>query len=248
MTSYNVYDDEAAHEAFTCVDPEVGSALLYGYVAHTLTEEDRQAFEDHLCLCLKCEEELEWLRDLLHTLKTDLPLSLQDTLRGLVQQGVVQAEDSEFFFRVYTHLPLPVSGIEDLNRTNLMPEYQGAPLVERLAASTEVSEGPAFPLTVSYLDGAVIGQFRRRAGQLFFRLHSETFAQQPVACLLQYPSPEEAGRFDSLMIRVGEEKRLGAFRAFAPSNTMQEMLTTLKHFELRLVQTTKTQRTQRTLN
>lgn len=232
MSSY--YDEEAARAAFTCVDPEVGSALLYSYAAQTLTAEEQQAFEDHLCFCLKCEEDLAWLRELLHTLKTDLPASLQDTLRNLIQQGVVQAEESEFFFRVYTHLPLPVTGIEDRNRMNLMPEYQGTPLVERLAASTDVSGGPAFPLTVAYLNGALTGQFRRRAGQLFLRLQSETFAQQSVACVLQYPSPEAAGGVENLVIRAGEEKRLGPFRAFAPSNTMQELLSALKHFELRL--------------
>ncbi|MDY0094169.1 MAG: hypothetical protein RBT80_15855 [Candidatus Vecturithrix sp.] len=229
----NAREYDPAYEAYQCVDPESGSALLYGYAAETLTEQERLAFEDHLCFCLKCQEDLEWLRELLHCLKASPPASLHATLTRLIQQGIAPAEGLEFFFRLYERLPLPITAIEDVNQVNLMPEYQEMPLLERLAASTDTHD-LAFPLTATYLNGAMIGQFRRRAGQLFFRLQSGSLADQAIACVLQYPSPLEPESVVSLTVRPGEEKRLGPFRAFAPSNTMQEMLTTLKRFELRL--------------
>ncbi|GAK61626.1 hypothetical protein U27_01527 [Candidatus Vecturithrix granuli] len=229
----NAREHDPAHEAFQCVDPEQGSAWLYGYAADTLAAEERQAFEDHLCFCLKCQEDLEWLRELLHSLQASPPVSLRVTLTRLIQQGIAPAEGLEFFFQLYERCPLPVTAIEDGNQMPLLTEYQEMPLFERLAASTESSD-LAFPLTVTYLNGAIIGQFRRRAGQLFFRLQSESLTDQALACVLQYPSPLEPETVASLTVRPGEEKRLGPFRAFAPSNTMQEMLTTLKRFELRL--------------
>lgn len=228
----NPREYDSAYEAYQCVDPESGSALLYGYVAETLTEEKRLAFEDHLCFCLKCQEDVEWLRELLHRLKASPPASLCATLTRLIQQGIAPAEGLEFFFRLYERLPLPVTAIEDVNQLNLMPEYQEMPLLERLAASTETHD-LAFPLTVTYFNGAMIGQFRRRAGQLFFRLQSGNLAGQVAACVLQYPSPLEPESVASVTVRPGEEKRLGPFRAFAPSNTMQELLAAIKRFELR---------------
>lgn len=224
---------DPAHEEFQCVDPELGAALLYGYAADALAAEDRQAFEDHLCFCLKCQEDLEWLRDLLRSLKTSPPARLLATLAKLARQGIASAEGLEFFFRLYERLPLPVTAIEDVNQKTLMAEYQETPLIEQLAASTEPSD-LAFPLTVAYLNGAIVAQFRRRAGQLFFRLQSGSLAERAVACVLQYPSPLEPETVASLTVQPGEEKRLGAFRAFAPSNTVQEMLAALKRFELRL--------------
>lgn len=228
----NPQDYDRAHEAYQCVDPEAGSALLYAYGADALNAAERLTFEDHLCFCLKCQEDLDWLRGLLRLLKTSPPVSLQETLRDLVQQGVVSTQEPEFFFEVYTRLPLPVTAIEDLNQTNLMLEYQETPLIERLAAATGTSD-LAFPLTVTYLKGEIIAQFRRRAGQLFFRLQSSISAEQPIACVLQYPSPADPAALASLIVRAGEEKRLGPFQAFVPSNTMQEMLAAIKRFELR---------------
>ena len=58
----NMREQEIMTEGFECVDPEVGEQYLHGYVAETLSEDQRQDFEDHLVFCHKCQEDLEYLR------------------------------------------------------------------------------------------------------------------------------------------------------------------------------------------
>jgi len=195
---------------FICVDPDVRTQYFDGYLDGTLSEADKQEFEDHLLFCFKCREDFEYW---------------QWVIRKL--QGI-----SKFFFQNYVDRPLPVYSVYDRNQLDLTPYYDEKPLMNRLAASSGRSDRLAFPVTVEYAEGQVAGQFWKRTGQLFYRLHKSTIGQETVACTLIYTSSTDPSDVRTFEFREGQEKRLGAFREFVPSDTIQGMLEAMKRFQL----------------
>jgi hypothetical protein len=139
----NTHEHESLTEDFECVDPEVGEQYLYQYLAETLSEDQRQGFEDHLVFCHKCQEDLEYLRWAVQQLKTHWTPTI---------------------------MPLPVTSLVDGNQQDLLHDYYEEPFMDQLAASQKTAEVVSFPITVKYAKGEVIGQFLKRGKQLFFRL------------------------------------------------------------------------------
>ena len=89
-----------------------------------------------------------------------------------------------------------------------------------------------FPITVTYADGQVIGQFQRRGNSLFYDLKKSTIHHETFPCALIYTSPSDPKDIRTFQLREGQCKRLGDIREFLPSKTMQGILEALKHFTL----------------
>jgi hypothetical protein len=190
-------------EDFECVDPEVGEQYLHGYVADSLSNEQRQDFDDHLVFCHKCQEDLEYLRWATQQVKTHWTPTGEGALT-----------------------PLPVTALVDGNLQDLLHDYYEKPLGEQLAAAAETTAELAFPITMEYANGEIIGQFLKRAGHLFFRLKKSSDT-----CTLVYTSISESKTF---VLREGDDKRLGRFNEFVTTNTIQGMVTAIKQFQLLL--------------
>lgn len=208
-------------EEFACIDPEVGSVYLDGYVMETLSEDQRQAFENHLVFCLPCQEGLAYRRWLVDQLQQHPPANF-----------TFSSPQAVFFFETFLDKPLPVTSISTPDIPELIDEYQGKAVVERFAASTEASGKLTFPITVKYVDGQVIGQFHKRAGQLFYELKKSTIGGETFPCALIYTPPSDSDDFKVFQLREGLNKRLGAFQEFVPSETIQGMLKVMKQFQL----------------
>lgn len=191
-------------EAFECVDPEVGTEYLYNYLAESLSEDQRQDFEDHLVFCHKCQEDLEYLQWALQQLKAHWTPTGTGALT-----------------------PLPVTSLVDGNLQDLLHDYYEKPLGDQLAASTESTAELIFPITIEYANGQVIGQFLKRAGHLFFRLKKSS-----TECTLIYRSPSAPSESKTFTFREGEDKRLGVFSEFVTTNTIQGMLAAIKQFHI----------------
>ncbi len=191
-------------EEFECVDPEVGEQYLYNYLAETLSEDQRQGFEDHLVFCHKCQEDSEYLRWAVQQLK------IHWTLTG---KGALT--------------PLPVTSLVDGNLQDWLHDLYEEPLTERLAAAQESTGTLKFPITIEFADGQVIGQFLKRAGHLFFRLKKSLNG-----CTLIYRSPSAPSESQAFEFCEGDDKRLGPFSEFVTTNTVQGMVAAIKQFQI----------------
>ena len=80
---------------------------------------------------------------------------------------------------------LPITSIIDGIGIDLTDAYH-RPIVNQLAAASTSSERIFFPITVVYAEGQVIGQFLKRAGQLFFRLSESAINNEKSICTLVY--------------------------------------------------------------
>lgn len=199
-------EQETIANDFVCVDSEVGEHYLYKYLAETLSDDQKQEFEDHLIFCRKCQEDIEYMRWTIQQLKA-------------AWKPVLEDEDSL----------LRVTSIFDGNFQDLLHDYYEKPLTDQLAAAAKTSGELTFPITVEYMGGQVIGQFLKRAGQLFFRLKKSSYR-----CILMYKSPSVPSESKTFEFREGEDKRIGPFREFVHSNTIQGMLKAIKQFRLLL--------------
>ncbi len=192
-----------------CRNPEIGSASVYAYAAEDLpddqilTPSERHTFEVHLEGCRSCEEELIFLCGLLERLKD-----------------------------AFEPLALPVSSIGSPARPELIQEYHELPLQTELAASGDTAGEALFPLTFTYAGGQVVGQFRKRAGQLFFTLLHTQLDTKIFDCELQYQSAAVAGTQQRFLLDSDEEQHLGNFREFAAGSALSDILNALKQFEL----------------
>jgi len=198
----NIREQAVIREEMECVDPEIGTQYLDRYIAETLSESQKQAFEDHLIFCLKCQEEINYLRWALQQLKAHWTPTI---------------------------MPLPVTSLVDGNLQDWLHDFYEEPFMDQLAASKETAGTVSFPITIEFANGQVIGQFLKRAGYLFFRLKKSS-----AECLLIYGSPSAPSASKTFEFREGEDKRLGAFREFVTTNTIQGMLAAIKRFHLLL--------------
>ena len=155
-------------EDFECVDPEVGTAYLYQYLAEALSEDQRRDFDDHLVFCHKCQEDLDYLRWATQQVKNHWTPTSEGALT-----------------------PLPLTSLLDGNLQDLSHAYHEAPLLDQLAAAQETTGTVSFPFTIAFANGEVIGQFLKRARHVFFRLKKSS-----KDCILIYTSSSESKIFE----------------------------------------------------
>ncbi len=191
-------------EDFECVDPEVGQHYLHDYLAEILSDEQRQDFDNHLVFCHKCQEDLEYLRWAVQQLRAHWTPTGQIALT-----------------------PLSMTSLVDGNLHDLLHDLYEEPLTKRLAAAQETTGTLKFPFTIEFANGQVIGQFLKRAGQLFFRLKKSSNV-----CTLIYRSPSAPSESKTFEFQEGEDKRLGAFSEFVTTNTVQSMVAAIKQFQI----------------
>lgn len=205
---------------YICIDLEFRKDSFNEYIDGTLSEQQRREFEDHILLCHKCREDIDYLmwvgqkaqqyqEQLKEKMSTTHPLSS---------------------LQHYLAPPLPVTSILDWNQVNLTADYYREPMRERLVADTGLSGELSFPFTITYAEGKIVGQFWRRASQIFFRLEKSTIAEVSYTCVLVYTSSESEKKV--FEFREGEEKRIGAFREIVKSETIQGMLEAMQKFQL----------------
>lgn len=193
-------------EEFLCPDPEVRERCLHGYLSHALSDRERREFEAHLGLCFKCREDVDYFRW---------------TARQIRNVQRISAEPA-----------LSPEALYDFAGTDLLPYYNDRPLTEQLAAASGRVGRVGFPVTVEYLQGQVVGEFRKRAGYLFFHLKRSTVGAQQVACALVFSAERDPGGERAFELQEGDEKRLGPLRDFAASDTIQDITQALKRFRL----------------
>lgn len=194
------------NEEFLCPDTELRQRYLDGYLTQSLSEIEQREFEDHLQLCFKCREDVDYFHWTMRQLRT--------------------------FQRIHMESVLPVDALYDFADTDLLPYYAERPLTDQLAAASVRVGRVGFPITVEYLEGQVIGQFQRRVGHVFFHLKRSTIGAKKVACTLIYMDDRETGKDRKFEFQEGEEKRLGPFGDFAASDTLQDVVQALKRFQL----------------
>ena len=209
--------DQGQSEELECVDTEVGSPYLHEYLAGTLSASKKQDFEDHLVFCLKCQEDLQYLR-----------WARQQLTKHFISS---ETPGKTAFWQAYAETPLPMSSVRDGNAQDLSHELYETPFMDQLAAADTI-RGIAFPLTVEYAGGQIIGQFRRRAGQLFFKLKKTSDAEEHITCMLTYASEADPADVRTFEIRAGEDKRLGPFSEFVTAETIQGIVKAIKQFQL----------------
>jgi len=228
-------EEEILIHGLTCVDPTVGEHILHGYLAEALPNEQKQRFEDHLPLCLKCQEDLKYVRWVLQQLgssegKTGTKVN---KLQPVLAQSDETSQDlAAFFLEEYIDEALPVTLVYNRDNPNLTHDYYGKPLMDKLAASTKASGELTFPITVEYAGGHVIGQFWKRVGHLFFRLVKSTAEPERFSYGLVYTSASDPSDTRVFELQVRGDKRIGGFREFVKSNTIQEMLKVMRQFKL----------------
>lgn len=137
------HEQENVTNEFVCVDPEVGEHYLYAYLAETLSETQKQEFEDHLIFCRKCQEDLEYMHWAVQQLKsyhTQIATTGEECSQSKSPQDASFSQDnSEIFFQSYLDVPLPVTSVTDGNAQNLIHDYHEKPLIDQLAASAETT-------------------------------------------------------------------------------------------------------------
>ena len=180
-------------------------------------DQDSSIIRDHLEWCAGCAEEVLRIR--------------------LIEADMAsESQSAPPFSREHLNKALPVTAVYDRNTPDLIHGYYQRPLMERLAASTGTASELTFPLTVEYADGQVIGEFWKRAGQLFYHLKKCTIQEQTYTCVLRYTSSMNPSDGRIYELHEGEHKRLGAFRDFVRSDTRQKMLNVIRQFQLLLSQ------------
>ncbi len=204
MNTMNTEEHTYNIDELFCLDAQAGSLRLSEYLAEVLSEQQKQEFEDHLRFCLKCQEELNYVRWVIRQLK------------GFESKLV----------------PLPVIAIYDWNNKNLIHEYYETPLVKEFAAAGEHTDGLTFPITVEYDNGKVIGEFWKRAGQFSFLLKKHRLDQEGYGWSLVYTSASDPSDVKTFELHEGKEAWLGAFCEFVRSNTPKAILETLKQFQV----------------
>lgn len=198
-------------EGYCCVDPEVGEHLLRGYVAGTITDDQRQEFEQHFVFCRKCQEDLRYLTWVISQTKE-------------YQHAI--------FSPSFTEGALMVTAVFDGLRHNLLDEYREMPFTDRLAAAADETVELEFPYQVEYQHGQVIGEFRKRAGQLFFKATQHQNGPELASLMLVYTSPCDSTDIKRFELRVNEDTSLGAFAEFVPQETVQGMVAALRQFQV----------------
>lgn len=195
MTTWS--DDE-----YLCVDSEVGEELFDGYMAETLFEEQRQAFEAHLPFCEKCQRELEYARW---------------ALRRLAD-------------RPFSEIPLPTIELLDDFEHNLLLDYDDDPMFGRMAASGHAVKPLEFPLTMTYANGTirVRGEFWRRGNFLTYRLRE---CQPDQAYTLSYTLPD-SGVTQAVALRKDEEVVVCAIEDLVETNEPRQFLQAIKEMRL----------------
>lgn len=190
---------------------------LYDYATGVSTEQELSIIRDHLELCAGCAEEVLRIR----LIEADIAPESQSALP---------------FFREHLNEALPVTAVYDRNTPDLIHDYYQRPLLERLAASSGTASELTFPLTVEYADGQIVGEFWKRAGQLFYCLKKSAIENQSYTCTLRYTSSTNPSDVRIYELHEGEHKRIGDFREFVSSDTRQEMLNVMRQFQLVLLQ------------
>lgn len=217
------YDDDAdmlpeqITDDFICLDEQSRDRYFQGYLAGTLSEAQRQEFEDHIRVCFKCREELD---DEQHRHFNRIVRHLKAYRQYEDAAGVFFAE------------PLPITMISDYGQRDLLPYYKETPFPDRLAASSGASSAVQFPVTVEYAQGQLIGQFWNRAGQLVFRLKKSALGQEQGRCQLIYTSGSDPPEVHTFDIREGQDQRLGPFEDFIASDTLHDVSTALQRFQV----------------
>lgn len=196
----------------TCIKSDIGNIIL-SYELGQLSEEEMELFEQHLFECEYCANEV--FDD----------ITFVEVLKTTIQENVM---------RTVPGTPLLVTSLYDRKNLNLSDDYFDRQKHERLAAAAGDVGKLAFPVTVEYADGKVVGQFRKRAGQLFFRLVNSTIKQKTYTCLLTFTPPSHPSEKKIFELHEGEDKALGDMNEFVISNTIQGFLETLKQFQLAL--------------
>ena len=205
---YKVLLDE-----YECIDQNRGR-YIYDYMTGAVSETQKQEFEDHLILCLKCQEDVEYMRSVVRRLKA------------------YEEQKSTERIETLPEIPLTVTMIADRNDLDITPDYYGESWREELAASTGTSDTFAFPITVEYADGRVIAQFLKRMGQVFFRLKEVTIDPQEFECALVYtPSCASSAEAETFECQEEREIRLGTFHELFPADTPQGTLDGIKQFQ-----------------
>ena len=191
-----------------CVIPEIGDKNLSAYVAGDLSEDERQLFEEHLPFCRKCQEELKHIHWILEQFKA--------------RKEIFADSDTDI------NTVLPVTLIHDWNDKNLTPYYHKKPTTEELAAATDSVLSVAFPITVEYENGQVVGEFWNRMEQLFFRLKQCPGSRQYLLVFHGQHLPHRTQKFKL----QGEETWLGTFSDFVASETTQGIVQAIQQFQL----------------
>ncbi len=211
---------------FICTDPELREQYFDDYFEGVLQGSQKRKFEIHLRFCRKCQEDIEYMRWVSQKLKLYKP-------PGEVEEPPSQ---SDFFFQKYGRRFLPITSITTLNSLNLTDYYHERPAEEELAASADTPDELAleFPITMEYANGNIIGEFRERAGLLFYRLTKSTVDRETFRCTLRYTPAVQPSEEQTYDLCEGEDKELGTLHDFIPADTIQGIVNALQQFQLRI--------------
>jgi len=198
-------------EEFICPDPELRTRALHGYLNRSLSDAQQREFEQHLSLCLKCREDVDYL----HWTGRQFQARRFPSLQRNGESPIFSPD-----------------ALYDFAKTDLLPVYHDHPLTGQLAAASSTVSGAAFPITVEYAQGQVIGEFWKRVGDLFFHLKRSTIHSKKVRCILIYRAVSAGEAELTFEFQEGEQKRLGPFQQFAASETIEDVARAIKRFQL----------------